>query len=97
MVRQIVLFRFRDDVSEADRDSLLAELDGFPDEFPQMRNWMCGVNRSARDDRFSHAFVVDFDSDADLQAYLSSERHETFVHDRWRPIIAERAIVTLHV
>ena len=97
MLRQIVLFRFRDDVPDADRAALLAELDGFPDEFRMMRNWMCGENRSARDDRFSHAFVVDFDSDADLQAYLSSERHETFVHDRWRPIIAERAIVTLHV
>lgn len=95
MVTHMVLFRFRPTASPEERQSLLDELAGFPAEFPAMRDFTLGTNRSRRDDRFTHAFCIRFDSQRELDEYLDSERHETFVAERWRPIIEERAIVSL--
>lgn len=94
MIRHIVTFAFEDGVSDDARDALLRELDTFPSHFPAMRNWASGRNIIQRDTTYSHAFVVEFESEAELVAYLSSERHEAFVTERWRPIIARRAITS---
>ena len=94
MIRHTVAFRFRDDVDPATVDALLAELETFPAHYPAMQRWSSGLNRSTRDDRFTHAFSVEFDTEAELAAYLSSERHERFVAEVWRPVVAERAIVS---
>ncbi len=94
MIRHTVVFRFRPEVDRATIDAVLAELDTFPAHFPAMRRWSAGLNRSTRDDRFTHAFSVEFDTEAELAAYLSSDRHERFVAEVWRPVIAERAIVS---
>ena len=94
MIRHTVVFRFQPDVPEAGVAGLLAELDRFPGYFPAMQRWTSGVNRSTRDDRFTHAFSVEFDTEAELADYLSSDRHETFVREVWRPLVAERAIVS---
>jgi hypothetical protein len=94
MIRHVVVFRFTADALPDQREALLGELAGFPALFPQMRNWRMGLNESSRDDRFSHGFVVDFASVNELEGYLRSEHHETFVRERWRPIVDERAIVS---
>ena len=94
MIRHTVAFRFHPHVPDAQVAELLAELDRFPSLFPEMHRWSAGRNRSTRDDRFTHAFSVEFDTEAELAAYLSSDRHETFVREVWRPVVAERAIVS---
>lgn len=94
-VKHVCAFRFRDDVSATDRQQMLDDLADFPREFPSMKNWTLNRNISKRDDRFSHAFVVEFDSIDLLVSYLNSESHERFVKERFRPIISERGIVTL--
>jgi catechol 2,3-dioxygenase-like lactoylglutathione lyase family enzyme len=94
MIRHTVAFRFRPDVPAERVADLLAELDRFPSEYPAMRRWSSGTNRSTRDDRFTHAFSVEFETEAELAAYLSSDRHETFVREVWRPVVEERAIVS---
>ncbi|MGE3619655.1 MAG: Dabb family protein [Acidimicrobiia bacterium] len=94
MIRHVVLFRFAPDVAEQERADLLAELASLPDRFPAMRRFALGANRSDRDDRFGHAFSVEFDDLDALRAYLTSDEHETFVRDRFRPLVAERAIAS---
>ena len=95
VIKHVVMFRFQDNVPQDERQSVLDALALFPQRFPSMRNWVCGVNRSERDDRFSHMFAVEFATEDDLRSYLSSEEHEHFVTERWRPVIAERAIVSI--
>lgn len=97
MIKHMVAFRFREDVDEADRQAVLDELNDFPGHYPTMRRWALGENISNRDDTFSHAFTVEFASEAELLAYLGSERHERFVRERFRPRIAARAIVSFEV
>ena len=92
MIKHIVLFRFTDNSTDQQRQSLLEELATFPAQFPSMRSWTMGENRSSRDDRFSHGFVVEFETEEQLVEYLATEAHERFVRERFRPIIQERAI-----
>lgn len=73
---------------------MLDELGGLPNKYPAMKSWALGVNESHRDDRFSHGFVVEFASWELLDDYLLSKEHEELVAERFRPIVAERAIVT---
>ena len=94
MIEHLVAFRFRDDSDAAARVELLDELRQFPRHFPAMIDFRIGENVSKRDDRFSHAFTVRFASIELLDAYLMSARHEAFVADTFRPIVAERAIVS---
>ncbi|MGH8994930.1 MAG: Dabb family protein [Acidimicrobiales bacterium] len=94
MIRHLVAFRFREDVDDAGRQALLDELGTFPAAFPTMRRWALGANISRRDDTFTHAFTVEFATEAELVAYLDSAQHERFVRERFRPLIAGRAIVS---
>jgi 2,3-dihydroxy-p-cumate/2,3-dihydroxybenzoate 3,4-dioxygenase len=93
MIRHTLSFRFKDDVLPADRADVLAELATFPHVYPQMRTWMLRDNISTRDRSLPHTMVIEFDSEADLRAYLESDSHERFVRERWRPVIAQQAIV----
>lgn len=94
MIRHVVAFRFRDDLTEVQRQSLLDELARFPSMYPAMRDFAIGQNISKRDQTFTHAFSMEFTTEEQLISYLSSERHERFVSDRFRPSVAARAIVS---
>jgi hypothetical protein len=94
VIRHIVSWNFADHVDADERARIEAELDSLPAYFPAMRGWSRGNNISGRDNTFAHAFVVDFADEADLTAYLDSERHERFVRDRWKPNVRNRAITS---
>lgn len=97
VIRHVLLFSFRPDAEEAERRSMLQEFEEFPNQFPQMMRWQSGLNQSKRDQTYSHAMTVEFGSFAELNEYLDSERHERFVTERFRPLVAQRAIVTFEV
>jgi 2,3-dihydroxy-p-cumate/2,3-dihydroxybenzoate 3,4-dioxygenase len=92
MIRHTVIFRFKEEISQAARETLLAEYESFPKLFPKMKNFGAGKNISNRDDTFEYGFSVEFDSEEDLLEYLSSTYHEEHVTQRFRPLIADRAI-----
>ncbi len=94
MIRHVVVFRFNDNLSSQERTALLAELADLPRRFPEMRNFAIGENKSDRDRRFTHGFSAEFSDLATLSAYLTSDEHEEFAAQRFRPSIAERAIVS---
>ncbi len=96
MIRHTLSFRFADEVDEQLRDETLAALREFPGLYSSMRGFVLGENISNRDSRFSHTMTVDFDNEDDLLAYLSSDSHETFVRERWRPVIDQQAITSIH-
>ncbi len=97
MIKHVVAFRFKDDVDDAARQAILDEVATFPDHYPQMRNFTLGPNISSREQRMTHTFMIEFADEAALMEYLGSERHETFVRERWRPVIETQAIAALHV
>lgn len=97
MIKHTVMFRFRSDLDDETRNSLIAEYRSFPKVFSSMRNFSFGKNISERDDTFEYAFSVEFESEAALKAYLSSKEHEEHVVRRFRPAIQARAIVSYEI
>lgn len=93
MVKHIVAFRFKPEISEVDRSRLLRELNELPGRFPNMQRWSFGKNISPRDSTFTYAFVVEFGTKALLLEYLNSAEHESFAAERFQPLIESRAIV----
>lgn len=94
LIKHIVAFRFRPDVPDETVKAILEELTTFPQRFPAMKRWTLGPNISKRDTTFTHAFVVEFDTEKELTDYLDSDEHETFIIERWRPNIEQRAIIS---
>jgi len=97
MIRHTVFFTFKADIDEARRRALLAEYPTFPAQFPSMKNFTLGRNISERDSTFEYAFSVDFEHEHELKDYLNSPQHEEHVVERFRPLIAARAIVSYEV
>jgi catechol 2,3-dioxygenase-like lactoylglutathione lyase family enzyme len=94
MIRHTLSFRFKDEVPDEARAAVLAELSTFPERYPAMRNWSMGRNISTRDSTFTHSMSVEFDTNDELLAYLSSDSHERFVRQAWQPVIAQQVIVS---
>lgn len=94
MIRHVVLFRFEGGCSQQEIEALLDELEELPQRYPALKRWCMGPNLSTRDDTFTHAFSVEVDTERELLDYLNSDYHEHFVSTRWRPLIADRAIVS---
>jgi 2,3-dihydroxy-p-cumate/2,3-dihydroxybenzoate 3,4-dioxygenase len=95
VIRHLVAFRFAPDLPAAARQAVLDELATFPERYPAMRRFYVGENISQRDRTYTHALVVEFDTEAELLEYLNSDTHEAFVAERFRPAIDGRVIVTV--
>ncbi len=94
MVKHMVLFRFKPDTPAEVQADLLTSMGELPIHFPAMKRFGLGVNVSERDQKYSHAMTMEFDSVADLKSYLNSEYHEGSTASRFKPVIQERAIVS---
>ncbi len=94
MIKHMVLFRFKPDTSMQVREDLLKGMRELPDHFPAMRRFGLGANVSERDQKFSHAMTMEFDTLDELKAYLNSEYHEGSTATRFKPAIEERATVS---
>ncbi len=95
MIRHVVLFEFRKDVSAQTIERVLAGLREFPSRYPAMRRFNVGMNISRRDQTFRYAMSMEFESIEELEAYLGSEHHEHFLGALFRPNIERRAIATV--
>lgn len=94
MIRHMVLFRFRADATDEDREAVLAGLAELPSRFPAMRRFGLGINISRRDQTFSHVMTVEFDDRDQLEGYLDSSLHEDFVANTFKPGVEQRAIAS---
>ena len=94
MIRHMVLFRFRPDLTPAERSMVLDGLARLPSSFPTMRRFGLGENVSRRDRTFTHVMAVEFEDRHQLDSYLESARHEAFVSGTFRPAVEDRAIAS---
>lgn len=97
MIRHILLFRLKPDAGTEANAILFAKLRELPSHFPAMQHYQLGENVSERDQTFSHAMTVTFDTKDELEAYLNSELHERMVRQYFAPIVEKRAIVSFLV
>ncbi len=94
MIRHMVLFRFKPDISDAEQTELLNEKRELPSRYPAMKRFGLAGNASERDQLFSHVMTMEFESMAELKAYLNDGYHEMHVATRFKPLIEQRAIAS---
>ncbi|TCP76919.1 stress responsive alpha/beta barrel protein [Rhizobium sp. PP-F2F-G36] len=79
MIRHIVLLKFKDSVSEADKQSIYHDLASLKDHVDGIRAFHAGPNVSVETEMmrgFNDAFWFDFDSAAVRDAYLVDPHHQ---------------------
>ncbi len=80
-LRHVVMFKFKDDSSEADVQKVVDAFRQLPSQIPQIASFEYGTNNSPEGlaDGFTHCFLVTFKSEADREAYLPHPKHKAFV------------------
>jgi hypothetical protein len=93
MFRHVVLFRWTEDATDAQRATLVARLKELPGRIPEIRAYAIGADAGVNAGNFDFAAVADF---ADREAYIvyrDHPAHRAVIEECLRPILAERVAV----
>lgn len=76
MIRHVVLWAFKDSVSQSERDAILAAVRALATTVPALRSLEVGENVSpARAQGYTHVLIESFDDRAGLAAYAGHPAH----------------------
>lgn len=95
MVRQVVLIRWYDWVTDEDKQKVADALAGLA-SIPSVRQMRLGEDLGLRAGNFDFAVSVDFDDQAGYLAYRDHPEHKRVVEELIRPTMAERAGAVFH-
>lgn len=78
MIRHVVLIRFEAATPDDERERVISALRALRDSVPGMLAFAAGANTSVEglDRGYTHAFSIDFDSEAARDAYLEHPDHK---------------------
>jgi Stress responsive A/B Barrel Domain len=81
VLRHIVMYKFKDDVTPAQLQEVVDTFGGLPKKINTIIGYEAGTNVSTegKSEGFTHVFVVTFKNEADLAAYLVHPAHEAYV------------------
>ncbi len=80
-MRHVVMFQFAEAVTPSDAKQIVTEFGELPGRIEEISGYEFGTNigHEKQAQGFTHCFVVTFDSQADLDAYLPHPAHQEFV------------------
>jgi hypothetical protein len=82
VLRHIVMYKFKDDLPQAKIDEVVAAFNKLPSQIEQIIGYEAGTNvsREGKSEGFTHAFVVTFANEADLDTYIKHPAHQAYVN-----------------
>ena len=92
MLRHIVLLRFREDATAAERAALDTARDRMIAESAEVRQAVAGANVGSGPNHYDVAITLDFDDMAAFRGYVEGPAHAAYVAAA-RPLIAEIAAI----
>ena len=93
MVRHVVMFTFKEGVTDVQVGDYVANVSRLPSIIPQVRDYRVGRDVGVNLGNFDMVVCGDFDSVADYLAYRDHPEHQRVVREFGLPIIAQRAAV----
>ena len=80
LLRHVVLFKFKDEASESDVQSVVDAFLELPNQIDAIQDIEWGTNNSPEglSQEFTHCFFLTFASEADRDAYLPHPDHKAF-------------------
>jgi len=94
MIRHTVLFGWKPEATEEQKQQVAAEVAKLPSIVPSIRAFASGPDAGlGRSRNFDFAVCADFDDEAGFSAYRDNPGHQDIVQRYIRPIAAQRASV----
>ncbi len=93
MFRHVVMFRYADGTTAAQREAVLDGLARLPGQVPEIRNYHFGEDAGLVEGNFDLVVVAEFDDVAGYSAYAANPDHLAFIAERIRPVVAQRVAV----
>jgi hypothetical protein len=95
--RHVVMFRWAEDTSAADRDAAVEALRAFGEQIADLGRLQVGTDAGISAGNFDTVVVVDF-ADADAyRRYATDPRHLDLIARHIKPFLAERAAVQTEI
>ena len=81
VLRHIVMYKFKDDVTPAQLKEVIDAFAGLPKKIDTIIGFEHGTNvsKEGKSDGFTHVFVVTFKNEADRDAYIAHPAHDAYV------------------
>ncbi|MFT6321147.1 MAG: hypothetical protein ACJAT4_002076 [Granulosicoccus sp.] len=81
LLRHIVMFKFKDDASDADIEKVENAFRDLPNHIAEIKDFEWGTNNSPEEleQGFTHCFFVSFENEAGRAVYLPHPKHLGFV------------------
>lgn len=93
MYRHIAMFKFNDDVGEADVSAIAQALSTLPEAIEQVRDYRHGSDLGLNDGNFDYVVVADFDSVDDYVTYRDHPTHQSLIKEHIAGRVANRAAI----
>lgn len=96
MFRHVVMMRWTEAATPAERFAVQASLAELPDRIPEISNYVVGADARVNEGNYDLVVVADFE---DVDAYLvyrDHPDHQAIIQERIKPILAARAAVQHH-
>jgi len=87
MIRHVVLFRFRADISAAQRDAFHAAASGLVDLIPAVDRAVAGPALGLQPGEFDYVLMLDMADAAAFAAYKAHPAHLRLIEDHVRPCV----------
>jgi hypothetical protein len=93
MFRHVVLFTWKPETTEAQKQALAGQLRKLPGVISSIRGYHIGPDAAVNADNCDFAVVAEFDDVAGYLEYRDHPDHRAVITDYLRPILASRAAV----
>ncbi len=91
MVRHIVMFRWTDEATDAQKAAVTAGLAELPASIPSIVRYTFGSDLGVNEGNYHYAVVADFADVAGYLEYRDHPAHQMLIAERIAPIRGERA------
>lgn len=95
MIRHVVVFRWKPDITDETIDAVRAALTELPARVPGIVSYEFGADAGINEGNFDFAVVAEFDDRDDYVVYRDHPAHRALIADLVAPHVAERAAVQL--
>jgi hypothetical protein len=93
MIRHTVLFKWKPEATDDEKEQVAIELSKLPSVVPSLRAFACGPDAGLAQGNFDFAVTADFDDEAGFHAYRDDSVHREIVARCILPIAAQRVAV----
>jgi hypothetical protein len=91
MLRHVVMFRWREGVSEDEKRAVREGLGALPKAIPEILRYEFGDDAGLAEGNFDFVLVAEFDSQNDYETYQAHPEHVRVIQERIRPSVSARA------